>query len=129
MVTVEPITGVYAKVPNRPGALQNLARSLGQNGVNVDALSAETMGELGIVRFTTRKPREAVDLLRHAGVEAYETEMVLTSLLNKPNQLALAAGDLAASGINVEGVLTTTEGRLAFRTSDNERAAQILRKL
>lgn len=36
---------------------------------------------------------------------------------------------MAAAGINIEALTTTTDGRLVFRTSDNERAARILREL
>lgn len=129
MVTVEQITAVYAKIENRPGNLQRLTRAVAERNVNIDAISAETVGETGIVRFTTHKPRECVDALRHLGIEAYESQILVANIPNRPNQLQLATAELAAATINIEGVFTTPEGRLAFRTSDNDRAAQILRKL
>lgn len=128
MVTVDTLNLVYAKLENRPGALEGAARVLGERRINIDALSLETQGTSAFARFVTHKPRETVEALRSAGVEAYESPSLVVSVPNKPGELARAAGEIAAAGINIEGVVTMPEGRLALKTSDNERAMQILRK-
>lgn len=129
MPSVETIHAVYAKLDNRPGTLEHVARALAGHKINVDALSLETVGSTGFARLLTHKAKEAVRALHNAGVEAYESDAVVVALPNRAGELARAAAEVAAAGVNVEAVLTTADGRLAFRTSDNERAAQILRKL
>jgi hypothetical protein len=128
MVAVENVNLVYAKMENKPGTLERAARAFGEKRINIDALSLETVGSTGIARIETNRPRDAVDALRHAGIEAYESQFLLASIPNRPGELARIAGDVAASGINVESIVTTTDGRILIRTSDNERAMQILRK-
>lgn len=129
MVAVENIHTLYVKLENRPGTLHRVTKALGDHRINIDAISLETVGNGGYVRIVTPKFREAVDALRATGIEAYESPALIVSLPNRPNELAHATGDIATSGINVEGLITTTDGRLVIRTSDNDRAAQILRKL
>lgn len=129
MVKVEPITLVYAKLDNRPGTLEHAARALGQKGINVEAISLETVGSTGFLRVQTQKPQDAIQVLRSSGVDAFPSEALLTSIHNKPGELGRAAAEIAAAGVNVESIVTTTDHRLVVRTSDNERAAQVLRKL
>ena len=129
MVNVETVTTVYAKIDNRPGSLERLARVFHDRKTNIDAITAETVGSTGFVRILAHKPREVVDACKHAGIECYESQAVVASVPNKPGELFRVAGDLAAAGLNVESVFTTAEGKLAIRTNDNERTAQILRKL
>lgn len=129
MVAVENIHTLYVKLENRPGTLNRAAKALGDNRINIDALSLETVGNGGYVRIVTPRFREAIEALRSNGIEAYESPALIVSVPNRPSELAHATGDLASSGINVEGMITTTDGRVVIRTSDNDRAAQILRKL
>lgn len=129
MTNVEIVHSVYAHIENRPGSLQRAAQTLGKHNVNIDAITVETHGNEGYARILTHKAKEAVEHLRNAGVNAYESDLVVANLPNKAGTLGRAAAELAAAGINVEGVVTTPDGKLAFRTNDVERTAQILRKL
>lgn len=129
MTNVEIIHAVYARLENRPGTLERAARILRENKVNVEAISLETHGSDGFVRFITPRAKETVEQLRKANIEAYESPLAVAALPNKTGELARATADLAAAGLNIEGIVTTPDGRLAFRTNDVERTAQILRKL
>jgi len=129
MVEVEIVHAVYARLPNHPGTLERAARALGEHRINVDALSLETHGGEGYARILTHKAKEATEALRKAGVEAHVSELAVALLPNAPGELARACAELAAAGLNVEGVVTTPGGRLAFRTNDVETTAQVLRKL
>lgn len=129
MTHVDIVHAVYARLENRPGSLERAAKTLAQHKINVDGLSVETNGGIGFARLLTHKSKEAVEVLRKANVEAFESELAVVSLPNKQGELARACAELAAAGLNVEGVVTTPEGKLAFRTNDVERTAQILRKL
>jgi len=129
MVTVENIHTVYVKADNKPGSLERIAKALGDKRINIDAISVETVGSTGFARLVTNRPSEALDALRQARLEAYDSPALIVALPNSPTELGRATAELAAAGLNIEGVITTTDGRLVVRTHDNERAAQILRKL
>lgn len=129
MTAVDMVPAVYARLDNRPGTLQQAARLLAEHRINVDAVSLETSGSQGFARFLTHKTKEAVDALRKGNIDAHESHMVVAAVPNRAGELARVAGELAAAGLNVESIVTTTDGRLAFRTNDPERTAQILRKL
>lgn len=129
MPAVETTHAVYVKLDNRPGTLEHMARALAEKRINVDGISLETVGSTGFARIVTHKSRETLRALHDAGVEAFESDTLVVALPNKAGQLARATAEVAAAGVNVEAVTTTADGRLAIRTSDNERAAAILRKL
>lgn len=129
MVHTEVAPAVYVKLENRPGTLDHATRVLRDRRLNIDAMSLETVGSTGFVRILTPRFREALEALRSERIEAHETQLVLARVENKPGEMHRLASELAAAGINVEWVLTTPDGRLAFRTSDNDMAGRILAKL
>ncbi|HUR67840.1 MAG TPA: hypothetical protein VM370_01230 [Candidatus Thermoplasmatota archaeon] len=129
MTQVETIPAIYAKIENRPGSLEQIARVFGEKRINIDCISSETVGSTGFVRVLTPRAKEVVDALRHVRIECYESQVVVAPVPNRPGELARVCGDIAATGINVESCFTTADGKLAFRTSDNERCAQLLRKM
>jgi hypothetical protein len=129
MVNTQTAVAVYAKIENKPGALARLTRAIGDRHLNIDAISLETVGETGFARIHAPRPREIVQALRMIGLECYESPTIVASIPDRPGELARAAAEIAAAGINIESVTVTTDGRLSFRTNDNDRAEQILRKL
>ena len=129
MVAVETIHAIYAKLENRPGSLERATRVIREKRLNIDSISVETNGGWGFLRVLTPKSHEVVDALHAGGFEAYQSDAVVASIPNKTGELTRASAELAAAGLNIESVFSTADGRLAFRTNDNERAAQILRKI
>lgn len=129
LVTTETIVQTYVKLENRPGTLEKVARALGERRINIDAITLETVGSTGFARLHTARPKDTIAALRAGGIESYESEAVVASLPDRPGELARATAELAAAGLNIEAVSTTPDRRLVIRTSDNERAEQILRKL
>lgn len=129
MVAVQPQNSVYATIENRPGTLERASRILADKRINIDAISVETVGFMGAIRILTQKSKEAQEALRAHGIEAHDSEHLIVTAQNKPGELTRICSELAAAGVNVESVLTTPEGKLAMRTSDNELASRILGKL
>lgn len=129
MVNVETIPAVYCKIENRPGTLEHATRILRDARVNIDSLGVETVGGTGFVRILTRNAREATEQLRRNGIEAYESSLVVAQIPNRVGELTRVTSELAAAHINIESLLTTADGRLGFRTSDNDTTARVLGKL
>lgn len=128
-MNVQTTPALYVKLTNKPGALEQAARVLGERHINIDALSLETVGSTGYARILTPKFKEALAILQSANVEAYETELVRTTIPNKPGELARVCAELAAAGVNIEAVLASPTGEIDLRTDDNELAARIIGKL
>lgn len=126
---VDTLPAVYARIENRPGELEHVARVLGEKRINIDAISTETVGSTGFVRVSTHKPQEAVDALRAARIDAHLSRFVYAKPPNHPGELAKLLAELAAAGVNVEAVLTTHDGRVAIHTHDDALAARVLGKL
>lgn len=129
MVAVETIPAVYVKIENRPGTLEQVARIASERRLNIDALALETVGTTAFARVSVRRSHEMVQALRANHIEAHESDLVVATLPNRPGELARACGELSAARVNIEAVLTTPEGRVAFRTNDNGTALHILGKL
>ncbi len=70
-------------VPDRPGELGRLARTLSEKGVNIDAIAACTGGGKGYVSLLLPEGRRTRDVLRSAGYE-YVEKTVLTVTLDRP---------------------------------------------
>ncbi len=116
---------------NKPGALAEVAEGLGNRGVNIEASGGETLGGQGRVTLLTSDPDATKDSLTEEGVEFEEVELQIVTLEDQPGALAQLARKLAASGVNITGLvqLSRTGGRseLGFVVDDPERARSILR--
>jgi hypothetical protein len=112
---------------NRPGQLAGLAKAFADAGVNIEALAAFGMGEMGLVRLLVADAAQARNVIREGALVAEEREVLRTVLPNEPGALARLTQSLAGAGINIDGiyVLRTTNGgvELAVAVDDPEQAA------
>ncbi len=114
-------------VPNKPGALAELAEQLAADAVNIKAIStsgSETIRLVTSDEGTTRKT------LTKAKLPWTETEILQVRLLNRPGELAKIARMLSKAKINVDSVYLLCGGEeytdLALKASDPTKAAQVL---
>ncbi|HVL47731.1 MAG TPA: hypothetical protein VM889_04155 [Candidatus Thermoplasmatota archaeon] len=129
MQGIQTVQLVYATIENTPGQLSRAASALGRERINIDALSLETQGHLGMLRLLTTRTGEAVKVLRNQGIEAHESEAIAIPLGNRPGELGRVSSELAAAGLNIESVFPTPDGRLVIRTNDVRQSERILGKL
>jgi hypothetical protein len=87
---------------NTKGRLAELARSLGDAGINMRALMVADTEEFGVVRIICDRPKEAVRILDDAGFGASLTAVVAVEIPDRPGGLADVLEALGASGMNVE---------------------------
>jgi len=112
---------------NRPGALAEVARTLGNAKVNILALLGTTQGTTGVVELVVEDPRrarKALDDAKHAYKETIAAEYELP---NKPGALAECLDKLAAKGVNLNSICATVSkgGRkavLVYTTAAEEKA-------
>lgn len=111
---------------NRPGQLAGLAKVMSDGGVNIDALAAFGVGELGVVRMVVSDAEVARRVINEAGL-VFEERRVLTTLLShRPGALATLTQSLADAGVNIDGLYVLhshdDEIELAIAVSDEEAA-------
>ncbi|MEW5955970.1 MAG: ACT domain-containing protein [Candidatus Micrarchaeota archaeon] len=117
---------------NKPGVLAHVAGLLGNSGVNIESITAETFGDGAVIRFLTKDVNTARDVLQRAFYKVLEANVLLVRLADKPGQLGRIAKRLADGGVNVENLYLLEKGNsagvFAFKVSDEARATKILGK-
>jgi len=95
-------------VENRPGAVAEIARTLGNAKVNILSLLATAQGTSGSVELVVEDTRRAKKALDEAKVTYRETIAEEHELPNKPGALAECLEKLASRGINLSSICATT---------------------
>lgn len=124
-------TQIAVFLDNKPGMLADLCRILSEAGVNIVAFTVSDTVDHAVVRMIVDKPAEALHLFGEHGMLVVERDVVLAEVENRPGQLLEIATRLSKAGINIEyaygtGVEVAKRGLLVFRTSDPEKAVQVL---
>ena len=94
-------------VENRPGAVAEIARTLGNAKVNILALlgrAEETRGTVHLVVDDARRAKKALD---ESGLTYHETTAEEYELPNKPGALAQCLDKLTARGVNLNSICAT----------------------
>ena len=115
-----PVNQISIFVPNKAGWLGNVSRLLGDNGVNIRALSIADTTDFGILRLIVSHPERAGTILREAGMTATITEVVAVAVEDRPGGLATALLALEGRGIGIEYLY-------GFVQKEGDRALVVLR--
>jgi hypothetical protein len=98
-------------VENRPGAVAEIARTLGNAKVNILALLGTAQGTSGTVQLIAEDAKRAKKALDEAKLSYQETTAEEYELPNKPGALAQYLDKLAAKGVNLNSIhATATKG-------------------
>ena len=98
-------TELTIRLQNVPGALSRLCEVLADERVNILALSLEPAGTLHLL---VDNPVHAAGLLRDRHYHVEQREVLYTVAPNDPGSLARIASLLAAEGVNLEYLYTTS---------------------
>jgi len=91
-------------VENRPGAVAEIAKTLGNAKVNILSLLATAQGTSGTIELIAEDARRAKKALDEAKISYQETIAEEHELLNKPGALSQSLDKLAAKGINLNSI-------------------------
>jgi len=94
-------------VENRPGAVAEIARTLGDAKVNILALLGTAQGTSGTVQLVVEDSKRAKKALDEAKVSYQETAAEGYELPNKPGALAQYLEKLATKGVNLNSIYAT----------------------
>lgn len=111
---------------NRPGQLASLAALMADADVNIEALAAFGLDDLGLVRLVVADSDAARRVIAEAGLVAEERQVVTTVLPHRPGALATLTQGLAEAGVNIDGLYVLRSHRdeveLALAVGDAEAA-------
>lgn len=125
------ITQISVFLENKQGRLYEVCRLLGENGVNIRALTVADTEDFGILRIVVDRPQEAVEILRGAGFTASLNEIVAVEVEDRPGGLAGILKILSGNGVNVEYMYGFVEkfsekALLVFKFEEPDKAIGIL---
>ena len=115
---------------DRVGVLAEISELLAKEGINIEGISAERVGDQGVIRMVTENAERAAEILQENGYRTLESDALVVELVDKPGELAKLARKLAAAGINIENIflLEKREGKgiFALKVDQPEKAREIL---
>jgi hypothetical protein len=128
-----PLREITFTLPNKPGALTGVARTLAREHVNLAAISVDSAAGKGRVRLIVNDPDRAMRLLRAAGFEVEAREMIAVRLEDRAGTFLRVLEVLAQEKINIQSVaiLVAREGNqtlVAISTSDLARTRRLLHR-
>jgi len=125
------ITQISIFLENRKGRLLDVCSLLGENDINIRALTIAETESFGVLRIVVDKSDLAVDALRQNGFVANITDVVAVEVGDEPGGLAAVLKVLADNDVNVEYMYGFVEkfsndALLVFRFEDSDLAQKIL---
>ena len=127
------LTQISVFLENRKGRLYDVGSLLGNNGINIRALTIAESPEFGILRMVVDKPKDAVSILKRKGFIAKLTDVVAVEVDDRPGGLARVLQVLYDNSINVEYMYGFVEkfsdkALLVFRFDSLDKAISVLKK-
>ena len=114
-------------IGNCPGALVEIAMTLGDEHVNIEGVSGQTVLEEGVVGLVTDEPGKTRKLLKAQGIDFEEREALVIDLPNHPGELASLLDRLKHDQVNVLSVYAAVEKNQVILTVDKlDRTKEIL---
>lgn len=87
---------------NKSGRLSDVTRVLGENNINISALSVADTSEYGILRLIVGEPQKAHDLLKKEGFSVSLTEVICLIIPHESGALYKAVSILSSAGVGIE---------------------------
>jgi hypothetical protein len=104
---------------------------LGDNNVNIRALSVADTSDFGILRLVVNEPDKVERILKQASLAVKVTPVLTMKISDKPGGLLADVKKLTAAGVNIEYVYAfaasvTEEARVVLKVDDLAKAAKVL---
>ena len=87
---------------NQSGRLAEVTGALGEEGVNIRALSLADTSGFGILRLIVNDNAKAHEVLHKKGFTVSETDVIAVEIPDRPGGLARILRTLGDTGINIE---------------------------
>ncbi len=119
-------------VENKVGRLQSIINSLGENNVNIRALSIADTTDFGILRIIVDDPAKAKLVLKGMGVISKSTDVIAVYIDDKSGGLASVLNVISDAGIGIEYMYAflgrkTGKALMVLKADDEEMAENVLK--
>jgi len=121
------MTEFTVHLPNRPGALADLAERLAAAGINIESLAASSVDTAATVRLIVDDEPSTRRLLESIGLRFEERKVIVTVLPDRPGSVAAMTRQLAETGANIVAMylLRTSAAGLEFAIAIDDEAGQL----
>lgn len=114
---------------NKTGRINEVARILGENGINMQAFSMAETADFGLLRLIVPDVDKAVEVLRNESFAVMVTDVLCLKCSNTPGSLSSVLETLAANNIFIEYMYAFSDGESAnvvIRPDDVQAAVNVL---
>lgn len=114
---------------NRTGRINEVARILANNGINMQAFSMAETADFGLLRLIVPDVDKAVEVLRAADIAVMVTDVLCLNCNNVPGALSAVLEKLAANNVFIEYMYAFSDGDTAnviIRPDNVEEAVRVL---
>ncbi len=127
-----PVKQISVSLENSPGKLSEVSDLLGENGINIIALSVADTADISAIRFVGNDPEKAANVLRSHGYSIKMTDVLAVEAPNHPGGLNAILRPLRELSVNVNYLYTclgTGEKTVLIMGVDKvEEAVRVLKK-
>ena len=122
---------LFIFVENKPGRLSDIIKLLGENGVNLSALSLADTTNFGVLRLIADKTDVAQAVLRDAGIVSKCSDVLAVVIDDTPGALTGILDLFTENGVSVEYMYAFSkqlEGKaqMVVKTDSLEKAEALL---
>ena len=114
---------------NKTGRINEVARILGDNGINMQAFSMAETADFGLLRLIVPDVDNAVEVLRDASFAVMVTDVLCLNCTNTPGSLSAVLEKLASNNVFIEYMYAFSDGESAnviIRPDDIQTAVKVL---
>ena len=95
------IKQISISLENVPGILSNVSEIMGNEGVNIRAISVADTADISTVRFVVDDPQKAINILKTHGYSVKETDVLAVETPDHPGGLNAVLRPLKNANVNV----------------------------
>ena len=89
---------------NEVGVIADISRTLANDGINIETMSAEGLDEKGVITLTTDAYDQALRALTNAGFKTVSDDSLILRLPDEPGALAKVAEKFKHAGVNIQSL-------------------------
>ena len=95
---------IIVMAKNEVGVMADISRALADNGINIETINAEAIGDNGAISLTTDDYDGALRALTSAGFRTVTDDSLIVNLRDEPGALAKVAEKLKKGGVNIQSL-------------------------
>ena len=123
---------IIVMAKNEVGVIADISRVLADNGLNIESISTEALGDKGVITLTTDGYDDALRVLTDAGFKTVTDDSLILRLRDQPGALARVAERFKDAGVNIQSlhIVDRRDGytTVALAADDRARAEALVDK-